>query len=102
MTEISPAGTVVPDDDYEAGSATSGPLVPNSRALIVDVDSGEAVDPMVEGELWLAGPHVMKGYLENEEANARDLVDVDGTRFFKTGEFPRYVPLHFVRILLTI
>ena len=90
MTEISPAGTVVPDDDYEAGSANSGPLVPNSRALIVDVESGEAIDPLTEGELWLAGPHVMKGYIENDEANARDLVDVNGTRFFKTGDIGHF------------
>lgn len=90
MTEISPAGTIVPDDEYDAECATSGPLVPNSRALIVDVESGDAIDPLTEGELWLAGPHVMKGYIDNEEANARDLVDVDGTRFFKTGDIGHF------------
>ena len=45
MTELSPCGTVTSDVDYDASCATSGVLVPNSKALIVDVDSGEPMDP---------------------------------------------------------
>ena len=90
MTELSPCGTVTSDIGYDASCATSGVLVPNSKALIVDVDTGEPVDPREEGELWIAGPHVMKGYLDNPDANERDIVEAGGERYFKTGDIAKF------------
>lgn len=86
MTETSPAGTLTNDNKITPGLATTGPLVPNSRAVIVDPATNEVVPPTSSGELWLAGPHIMKGYFMNDEANARDLVELNGTTFFKTGD----------------
>ena len=51
MTELSPVGTVTPEEGYDPSVATSGVLVPNSKALIVDVDTGEPLDPISEGEV---------------------------------------------------
>jgi long-chain acyl-CoA synthetase len=40
-----------------------------------------------EGELWISGPTVMKGYYKNEEATAQDIVvDENGRRWFRTGD----------------
>ena len=45
--------------------------------LIVDLESGEPLGPGEEGEIWLRGPQVMKGYLGNPEATA-ETVDAEG------------------------
>jgi fatty-acyl-CoA synthase len=38
------------------------------------------------GELWLAGPVVMKGYFERPDETARSLVDWDGRTWLRTGD----------------
>lgn len=48
-----------PDECEHHGSA--GRLSPNVEAKIVDPETGEALSPMQQGELWLRGPMVMKG-----------------------------------------
>lgn len=52
---------------------------------IVDVDSKETKGPGESntGELWIRGPQIMAGYLNNEEATQRT-VDADG--FLHTGD----------------
>ena len=46
--------------------------------------------PSSQGELWIAGPHVMKGYLDNPTANERDIVEAGGERYFKTGDIAKF------------
>jgi len=81
MTELSPATHVTPAGGYRPGSV--GLTVPNVDARIVDPDSGEDQDVGGEGELWVRGPMVMKGYLNNEEATA-ETIDSDG--WLHTGD----------------
>jgi len=66
MTELSPAGTVTPKNNVKPGS--SGPAVPNASFKVIDIESGKALGPGKTGELCFAGPMVMKGYLNNQEA----------------------------------
>ncbi|MQL85749.1 hypothetical protein Taro_018282 [Colocasia esculenta] len=60
-----------------------GRLNENFEARIVDHDSGEAVGVGRPGELWVRGPHVMMGYLDDEEANAKTFAPGS---WLKTGD----------------
>jgi 4-coumarate--CoA ligase len=81
MTELSPVSHAVRLGDYKAGSV--GTLLPNTEARLVDSETGEDVGPGARGELWVRGPQVMKGYLNNAEATAAT-IDADG--WLHTGD----------------
>jgi acyl-CoA synthetase (AMP-forming)/AMP-acid ligase II len=81
MTELSPASHITPAGGYRAGSV--GLTVPNVECRIIDPDTGEDQDVGGEGELWVRGPMVMKGYLNNPEATA-ETIDTDG--WLHTGD----------------
>jgi acyl-CoA synthetase (AMP-forming)/AMP-acid ligase II len=79
MTESSPVthGIAL---DAELRPGTIGHAIANTECRIVDVESGEDTE---RGELWIRGPQVMAGYLNNEEAT-RETVDEDG--WLHTGD----------------
>src|SRR5213078_458348 len=56
---------------------------PNTEVRIVDVDSGADVAPGKEGELWIRGPQIMKGYL-NRPQDTADCIDPEG--WYHTGD----------------
>ncbi|KAG1648555.1 putative 4-coumarate--CoA ligase 2 [Nymphon striatum] len=80
MTELSPVSHSSPGFDGKAGS--SGVTVSNTETRIVDLE-GNDLGFNEPGELWVRGPQVMKGYLNNEEATA-DTIDEDG--WLHTGD----------------
>jgi acyl-CoA synthetase (AMP-forming)/AMP-acid ligase II len=81
MTELSPVSHCTVVGDFRPG--TSGVTVPNTETRLVDPDTGEDRDIGAEGELWVRGPQVMKGYLNNDEAT-RNTTDEDG--WLHTGD----------------
>jgi len=81
MTELSPVSHTTPQDRPKSGS--SGTALPNTTCRIVDPESGEDLPAGSEGELWIKGPQVMQGYLNNEKATAETLTP-DG--WLKTGD----------------
>ncbi|CAL0317391.1 unnamed protein product [Lupinus luteus] len=54
---------------------TTGRLVPGVEAKIVNPNTGEAMSPGEQGELWIRGPSIMKGYAGDPEATSATLVD---------------------------
>jgi acyl-CoA synthetase (AMP-forming)/AMP-acid ligase II len=60
-----------------------GPAAPNNECKIVDVTTGEELGRNQNGEVLIRGPHVMKGYLNAEEAT-RKVLEPDG--FLHTGD----------------
>ena len=86
MTECSPVGTVTPDwmvESVEKLHGTSGQLAPDSEGKIVHPQTGEDLPYDQEGEIFLRGPQVMKGYLDNEDATKATLTE-DG--WLRTGD----------------
>jgi acyl-CoA synthetase (AMP-forming)/AMP-acid ligase II len=82
LTETSPVThTIRPDGVNKPGSI--GPPLPNTECRLVDPESGEDVGEGRRGELWIRGPQVMKGYLNNPEATA---ATVDDDRWLHTGD----------------
>lgn len=81
MTELSPVshGTV----EGQSRPGTSGVAISNVESRIVDPESGEDQPVGERGELWVRGPMVMKGYLNNDQATA-DTIDADG--WLHTGD----------------
>ncbi len=84
MTELSPVSHLTPPGGYKPGSV--GVTGPNQECRIVDAASGESLGEDEEGELWVRGPNVMKGYLNNAEATAATITE-DG--WLRTGDVAR-------------
>jgi acyl-CoA synthetase (AMP-forming)/AMP-acid ligase II len=57
--------------------------VPNTECKIADVATATELGRNEDGEIWIRGPQVMKGYLNNAEAT-RNSIDAEG--FFHTGD----------------
>jgi acyl-CoA synthetase (AMP-forming)/AMP-acid ligase II len=82
MTELSPVSHTTPDAGMEppgvAGEVPKGSVgyaLPNTECRLVDPASGQDVGTGDRGELWIRGPQVMKGYLNNQEATDETIDD---------------------------
>lgn len=97
MTELSPVSHTVPDalaGELPRGSV--GVSLPNILCRLVDPETGKDVDQGAEGELWVKGPNVMAGYLNNEKATAETIVE-DG--WLRTGDIASYDPQNAVYVI---
>jgi acyl-CoA synthetase (AMP-forming)/AMP-acid ligase II len=84
LTETSPVTHVTPDDDPAKNRPGSiGLSLPNTECRVVDHQTGQDLGPNEDGEIWIRGPQVMKGYLNNAEATAATMDD-DG--WLHTGD----------------
>ena len=77
LTETSPVTHVVPEDPAKNKPGSIGPPIPNTECIVVDPTTGEEVAAGDLGEVWIRGPQVMKGYLNNDAATAAT-IDSDG------------------------
>ncbi|MEM6992740.1 MAG: AMP-binding protein [Myxococcota bacterium] len=81
MTELSPVTHAIAPGEYRPSSV--GTLIPNTKMRLVDAENGKDVAEGEAGEVWIAGPQVMKGYLNNEEATG---ATIDGDGWLHTGD----------------
>jgi acyl-[acyl-carrier-protein]-phospholipid O-acyltransferase/long-chain-fatty-acid--[acyl-carrier-protein] ligase len=88
-TELSPLASVnIPPSrsvgnfqaDRKEGSV--GRPVPGVTAKVTDLDTGEELSAGKPGMLWIAGPNVMKGYLNQPEKTAEVIQD----GWYQTGD----------------
>ena len=79
--------------DGERGTSMIGKPMPDLRVYVLD-DRGEPVPTHVQGELYVAGAGVARGYLNKPElTEARFLLDRfgrAGERMYRTGDLGRY------------
>uniref|UniRef100_A0A182U4H2 AMP-dependent synthetase/ligase domain-containing protein n=1 Tax=Anopheles melas TaxID=34690 RepID=A0A182U4H2_9DIPT len=87
MTESSPVTLCTPHRYDLSKVGTCGQLYPNTEAKIVSLSDGSNLGPHQTGELYLRGPQIMKGYLNNETATRETLVE-DG--YLRTGDVAYY------------
>ena len=73
LTETSPATHINPKD-REIKVASVGTALPNTEYRIVDLSSRKDAVQGDLGEVWIRGPQVMKGYLNNPSAT-EDMID---------------------------
>ena len=73
----------MPDSQAVVVPGSVGTAVPNTECKIVDVLTGQELGRNEDGEIWIRGPQVMKGYLNNPDAT-RHAIDSEG--FFHTGD----------------
>jgi len=85
LTEAVTAVMALPIDEYREGSI--GIPFPDNLAKVVKFDSTEEVPVGEEGELCVAGPPVMMGYLDNPEETSKVLKKHDdGIMWVHTGD----------------
>lgn len=88
LTETSPTLTVnrMEEDGFMLGSA--GPMIEGVEILI-DKEGGDYKAD--EGEILAHGPNVMIGYYKKPEVNAKVFCEIDGKRWFRTGDIGKLV-----------
>ena len=87
MTELSPVSHKSKLERVaETPPGSVGALIPNTEARLVDPETGEDAAEGEQGEIWIRGPQVMRGYLNNDEATAETLTE-DG--WLRTGDIGR-------------
>jgi len=97
MTELSPAALAMLPQEGADNTGAAGRLLPNLQARLVD-DNGNDLPESEKsvGELWIRGPTVMKGYLNNA-LSTKDTVTEDG--WLKTGDIAKRDKKGFFRIV---
>ena len=77
-------------NEYEQHIPIGKPL-DNLRLMIMDTNR-QRLPLGAAGELWVSGPQVSRGYLNQPEKTAEIYVEWQGTRWYRTGDIVRYLP----------
>ena len=85
MTESMMSVINIHGDKFIPGNV--GRLSPNMQLKIVDLKTGKSLGPNQDGEMYLRGPLMFKGYLNNPSETA-NTIDSDG--WFHTGDVAHY------------
>ncbi|MBL4621952.1 MAG: AMP-binding protein, partial [Immundisolibacteraceae bacterium] len=94
-TETTPVATVnIPDllldqsGTVQTGNkpGSVGPPLPGTRVRIVDPDTLRPLETGEAGLVLIGGSQVMQGYLEDPVRSADAVVEIDGLRWYKTGD----------------
>lgn len=75
LTEASPCVACNFVDNINFKDGTVGVPLPSTEIKIVDLQTGKEVGIGEEGNMWIRGPQVSKGYLNNPVENEKNFVD---------------------------
>ncbi|KRA23668.1 acid--CoA ligase [Microbacterium sp. Root61] len=85
LTEASPNVLHLPANEAAAHPGAVGRPYPHVDVRLVDPESGLVLEGVATGELWVRGPSVFPGYLDDDAATARAL---DG-HWLRSGDLAR-------------
>ena len=80
-------------------STSIGLPPPGTITAIIDPETNEFLPQGEEGMLVVTGPQVMRGYLKDKEKTDAAVIEMDGRRWYKTGDKCVITPDGFVQIL---
>ncbi len=87
LSETAPVASANPTDRNNRKIGSIGFPVPGTDIKAVDLDTGFKEMPKGEdGELAISGPQVMQGYWNKPEDNKAVFREIDGRRYFLTGD----------------
>ncbi|WP_028325218.1 long-chain-fatty-acid--CoA ligase [Desulfatirhabdium butyrativorans] len=87
LSETAPVITVNPTDTAKRKFGSVGFPLPSTDIKIVDSDTGLNEMPRGEdGEIAVSGPQVMQGYWNKPTENEAVFREIDGMRYFLTGD----------------
>ena len=93
-TELSPVACVnTPFPNLESPHlkdnnkpGTVGKAIPGTRVRIADPESLQELPLGIAGMIMVAGPQVMQGYLNNSALTSKVVPEIDGYRWYVTGD----------------
>lgn len=83
LTETSPTLSVNTMDPDGALLGSAGPLI-NGIDIVIDKEGGDYREG--EGEILAHGPSVMMGYYKKPDVNTQVFCQINGKRYFRTGD----------------
>ena len=87
LSETAPLATANPSDKDRRKFGSVGFPVSNTDVKILDIETGSKELPRGEdGEIAISGPQVMAGYWNRPDANDEVFREIEGRRYFLTGD----------------
>ena len=87
LSETAPVATSNPTSTRQRKIGTIGFPIPGTDVKILDIENGTQEMPKGEdGEIAICGPQVMKGYWNKPEEDVKVFREIDGKRYFLTGD----------------
>lgn len=87
LSETAPVASSNPTDRNNRKIGSIGFPIPGTTIKILDLDTATQELPRGEdGEIAISGPQVMQGYWQKPEENEAVFREIDGDRYFLTGD----------------
>jgi long-chain acyl-CoA synthetase len=88
LTETSPGLTI---NTFEKHGAMLGTVGPAIKIITVKIDPSDGNYREGEGEILAKGPNIMMGYYNQPEKTAEVFKEIDGERWFLTGDIGKMI-----------
>lgn len=69
----------------------AGNVLPEMEVLILDQD-GRPTPSGLPGELYVSGPCLVEGYLNNPQLTEEKFLEIGGKKYYKTGDLASFIP----------